>query len=588
MKQYFMGAFLVCLNLCSCSGQKEILPEYYGVYAVSGGKLIDLGKAKTFPELQADCRFILYEKSVRNGAYSATLYHINLEPERERPQSADPWDGWLQGLQDSTNAAMNRLDGIPQGGEQVECLTKPVEQQEEMVWIIPAQKLVPGVYEMKNCGRFSVALSTLLDGYCSAATKARSVRNWAEAMFNAKAALVINPSDDEMKNILMEVPFLMATDAARAALKACNWQETREICARALELKPGDKDINSILQSLPCTILEGSKGTFTRIKFAEKRNLLYALHRGGVCCWDTISFGPNPGVGSNSTSIGGGGVFSRECTSVVFLNRFAPTVMDIEAREELALYEDGGHRGLKAYSIDDSGTFVVISGKWSDSQLKNFGLPPDTWPKNVTSGDFGNRTCFGVLTFNCREKKRQAYHFQDDYAPSVDFIKGGTKIAATGEGHIRILDAQTLETTKTFDINLDPISLIDSTYDGRFLYLVGKEKGTLNMLDLESGALKPLDVPLPGEPIRDLAVSANLNNIAILQGENTVTVMKVPDGTVEQVVPISNELELADVALSPDGNLVAVVASRDRNDMGGRWIEVWDMAKIAALDNKKQ
>ena len=121
---------------------KIVLPEYYGVSAIDGGKTIEVSPAKEPLDFSGDVEFILYDKLVAGARSDLRLYRISA-------------------------VAVPRQAGateIPADGTIVDTHARPVRNQPEMIRVIPVTTLEPGLYQFTDRVRFFVRKSELKTG----------------------------------------------------------------------------------------------------------------------------------------------------------------------------------------------------------------------------------------------------------------------------------------------------------------------------------------------------------------------------------------------------------------------------------------
>jgi hypothetical protein len=121
---------------------KIVLPEYYGVSAIDGGKTMEVSPAKEPLDFSGDVEFILYDKLVAGARSDLRLYRVS-----------------AVGIPRQAGATE-----IPSDGTIVDTHAKPVRNQPEMIRVIPVTTLEPGLYQFTDRVRFFVRKSELKTG----------------------------------------------------------------------------------------------------------------------------------------------------------------------------------------------------------------------------------------------------------------------------------------------------------------------------------------------------------------------------------------------------------------------------------------
>jgi hypothetical protein len=145
------------------------LPEYFGLYAVQdSGQMLVLDKPvekldeRPTMTLSANVEFLIYGKDVD----PSTIHIIAIpaaQPQQKQEQGDKPfsWDGWMQQTQvDGPQNFMAAMTGVPRGSREGRLLAKPVNNQPQMLRLIPSDRLPNGIYQIgtpeKQWYRFAV------------------------------------------------------------------------------------------------------------------------------------------------------------------------------------------------------------------------------------------------------------------------------------------------------------------------------------------------------------------------------------------------------------------------------------------------
>lgn len=138
--------------------QRIALPEYFGLYAVvsnGASRLLDRTIARLDDppagEFGPEVEFLVYGQAP--GLNDYTLLALPApSPVRKMPaarQKSFSWDDWMQQMVvDGPANEAAALTGIPRGATAVRLLVKPVSGQPQMLRLIPAVSLAPGIYQI--------------------------------------------------------------------------------------------------------------------------------------------------------------------------------------------------------------------------------------------------------------------------------------------------------------------------------------------------------------------------------------------------------------------------------------------------------
>ncbi len=140
-----MGMVLICITGIAHSAP---LPEYYGVYAVDGGKLVEIKNVGRLYEFSRNVQFIFFDKRINLLSDSIELRQSVFVRNRvvlsqfgpSKPSSVSEVNEW------TTNKA----------APPVEIRIKPIPGQPEQVYAVPRESLPPGAYSISFDNRSGV------------------------------------------------------------------------------------------------------------------------------------------------------------------------------------------------------------------------------------------------------------------------------------------------------------------------------------------------------------------------------------------------------------------------------------------------
>lgn len=561
---------LCVLILTACGNSNLILPENYGLYAVSKGKLVNLEKVENVPDFARDCQFIYFDKGIQSGMYDRlTLYQLNFEPPPEKPKSGDFWEDYLSNVNEQTAAMGNMLDGIPNNGTKLDVNAQPVKDQPEMIRMIPETPLDAGVYQYGNY-KFTVEFSKFVSKYRTAALQAKEKQNWKEAVRQAKTVLALVGADAEMDSIVKDAPFIAVSKVAEAAFSAERWEEATKACLQALKLRPGDAGMTTLSQRIPRIALQETEGDIKGIVFSKDAKQVIGLFSDGSgTTWDTST-----GEGIERTRWGSLNnlTFSSDGVAAVLNGSDADVrVVTFQGRSSLRLHDRDTRAAVTCMTIDNTGENVVLAGTWTRKELLGFGA---TLPSESSQVSQNNERVSGITVWNINEKTLTGF-VPETKPPIVTFLNGKYLFAKIlPEENIQILDSKTLSAVATINLKCGPTSFALSTATGRSIYLVGEK--SLGMVDLEKAEIRQFKANIT-KPIQCIGICRNADVFAFSCGDNVTNVIQnPPDGDVTYSIKEADGAAVRAIAFSPDATIIAVGIQKGR-------VALWNIEKLGRL-----
>jgi WD40 repeat protein len=208
------------------------LPEYYGLYAIDDGKTIEIKEGGQPAAFTPAVEFLLFHKMAAMASGNAKLYRLNLQPPPPKPAddgSFKGWDDWFQKSQvDFPNQMQAAMSGIPAGSTQVELREKPVTNQQEMLRLVPAAALEPGLYQMDRSVRFWVERDKFRAQSVDKAQNAMSEGRYAEAREAASLAVVVHDDDVEMQSTMRSLQLEASIKLAQSAMDSSQWKSAEQ------------------------------------------------------------------------------------------------------------------------------------------------------------------------------------------------------------------------------------------------------------------------------------------------------------------------------------------------------------------------
>jgi hypothetical protein len=156
------------------------LPEFYGLYAITGGKPIALQENGEPINLDSAVEFLWFNKSVAMA--NVHLVRLSLNSTSESPQSIE-----------------SRFSGVPDDATRIEMRQKPVSNQPEMVRYVPPAPLPPGLYQVGVVGsnaKFWIDREGYVASQVKLARAALDAEEWERAVSYANVLLKIDPGDN--------------------------------------------------------------------------------------------------------------------------------------------------------------------------------------------------------------------------------------------------------------------------------------------------------------------------------------------------------------------------------------------------------
>ena len=277
------------------------LPEYYGSYAVDQGKTLELTESKTV-DVSANAEFIVFHKAIAIALASDSVKLSRVEYD----------------INSDRLMVSNRID----------CRMKPIEANPEMVRLVPAYDLAPGLYIITGdhqlrfraegtryreslleathtaikSNEFEKAVKNAATAYAvfndaetqtvlhearfldarSTAVAASFQYRWDDATVFGNKALVYKPKDAEMEEFVRSIPFRRASRSAQVAFEQQKWEEAVLEAEKALLLQPGDNGMQKVLEQVPRLPLLGhpARKSITSIRFASTYGTLLTSEQG--------------------------------------------------------------------------------------------------------------------------------------------------------------------------------------------------------------------------------------------------------------------------------------------------------------------
>ena len=143
MKTIKYLAVLICslsvLTFLAGCGNKN-LPEFYGIFAVDGGKPIPLKEGEEARNFSPKVQFILFDKTIALGAAGdVKVYGVPLKPKTQQIDDGSfTWNKWNTLLESQQRQFTETMEGIPSDAIKIDTLQKPIEGKSEMIRIVPS------------------------------------------------------------------------------------------------------------------------------------------------------------------------------------------------------------------------------------------------------------------------------------------------------------------------------------------------------------------------------------------------------------------------------------------------------------------
>ena len=153
-----VATLLVALfgNAALCVAQAPV-PEFYGFYALYGGKLHDTYKDAAANDYPSNIEFIIFSQGPQK------IDFFFLPPEKSAPGAAPQfagWNDWFSRIDQSQKAFAMAMDhGVPANAVEVQYRTGPYAGRSDLLRVVPTAPLPPGFYQLAVGVRFWVQKS---------------------------------------------------------------------------------------------------------------------------------------------------------------------------------------------------------------------------------------------------------------------------------------------------------------------------------------------------------------------------------------------------------------------------------------------
>ncbi len=222
------------------------LPEFYGIYAVDGGKPVAIHQAAD-QEFSPNVQLIINAKSIGTGKTPSRLFLVPWGgPGMNHPEGEFSWDQLGAGDITSNIPTTQSSAGYMTGP--VTTHVKPVDAHPEMIQVVPEQPLQPGLYQFEGDVQFWVGrdqLQTLLTGKVQAALDGRQWRDAARAATDKDVISGKFNSPDSLRYVV----FAKASQAAKDAAAQNRWDDVSEPAQVALSIR-GDADLQKLFTDI--------------------------------------------------------------------------------------------------------------------------------------------------------------------------------------------------------------------------------------------------------------------------------------------------------------------------------------------------
>ena len=252
---YFLYVALLVLAstfLAGCGKQTidgAALPEFYGLFAIDGGKLIQIKQGEV-PNFGENVSFLLFDKNVA-AAEDVAIYSIGFDTE---PHPADDgsfsWQKFAQQGEAYQRASQAAMTGIPEGAVPLETLKKPVPKQNEMLQYVPATPLKPGFYQFGNAVKFWVNKEKYQTTVESNARQELQTGHWVDASRFATIALIVGTSSPNLVDEMTQIKYGALSKGANEALKQGNFDLAENLAKRGNDLQPPSQFASELSQLL--------------------------------------------------------------------------------------------------------------------------------------------------------------------------------------------------------------------------------------------------------------------------------------------------------------------------------------------------
>jgi flagellum-specific peptidoglycan hydrolase FlgJ len=175
----FIAIWLLCAFAIACPivSAQDPLPEYYGVYALQDGKLIELVKDSTLNDFSPTVRFVVYLR----GKEQPLDKIFFLPPDKPKDIGSKEFKGWDDFYRQSQEfgAALDMMlrYGVPANAREIPYRLGPYGRNNEMMRVVPVKELAPGFYQLLKDVRFWIRRAEVQQLYSQAATTQQTAGN---------------------------------------------------------------------------------------------------------------------------------------------------------------------------------------------------------------------------------------------------------------------------------------------------------------------------------------------------------------------------------------------------------------------------
>ncbi|MEK7466477.1 MAG: WD40 repeat domain-containing protein [Planctomycetota bacterium] len=504
------------------------LPEFHGLYALDGDRLVELGKQAKFEDCELDSKatFILFDKTVSTGL-SSLAGSPRLQRSvfvRYRVSDVVILED-ISGLQEATVSSLNQWK---KEGKPVECRTKPIPGQADMIQIVPPQPLQPGAYEFANFKAvFSVALAQnercdeFQDSYRpvadldnlmvrgkALATEALEGKDWKKVLALTRGALKVRSDDAPFIGLRNEASYGLAMEEASRLEAAKDFGAALTAYKRARDWKNSDKAAEEAVSRVRDL---ASKDPVAFVEISKSAPV-------GSDCPQSLAFSAD----------GKRVILVRGCP-----NRFEPVVIltleenlrgivsrternnGVGMMQKFALSSDGGVLAIGSpdspYTGDDrrivlwdvakncaSKTIENVEGKfWS--------MAFDRGKTRVATGG-NDKIWVWEVSEGASQKPASAVHEEESWVTALTFSDDGKLLASVGgsdygkrDVKVKIWNPTSLKTIQTCVGHQALVNSIAFSRDGKLLASGGEEH-----IGWNDSVVKVWDVPT-GKEIRSFS-----------------------------------------------------------------------------------
>lgn len=137
---------------------QEPLPEFFGVYALQDGKLIELNEDAELNDFSSTVRFIIYMRGLELAQPMNKMFFIPPDkPKETGSQEFKGWDDFYKQSQAFSSAFGKRIEyDVPANAQEIPFRIGPYGENKEMMRVVPVKELPPGYYQLLKGIRFWV------------------------------------------------------------------------------------------------------------------------------------------------------------------------------------------------------------------------------------------------------------------------------------------------------------------------------------------------------------------------------------------------------------------------------------------------